>query len=318
VDLSYFEAAGHPYHLAAERRPRKGEYLFRLKDGCRRWWFIVEAVLGPDRFMAVANDTTERKLAEAEVERLNAELEQRVSDRTARLEAANKELEAFSYSVSHALRAPLRGIDGWSAALLEDYGEQLDEQAHIYLQRVRAEAQRMGRLIDGILQLSRLTRAPMELEEVNLSEMAQSVALRLLEAYPDRPVEVVIEPGLRSRGDPDLLQVALANLIDNALKFTRHNLQALIEFGQVEVQSDPQAPAEAVYFVRDNGAGFDMNYAKKLFGAFQRMHKESEFPGSGIGLATVQRIIHRHGGRVWAEAAPNRGATFYFTLEGQE
>jgi light-regulated signal transduction histidine kinase (bacteriophytochrome) len=269
----------------------------------------VEAQLDTGRFMAIASDATERMLAEAEVARLNEELEQRVVERTAQLEAANRELEAFSYSVSHDLRAPLRGIDGWSAALLEDYGDQMDGQASTYLHWVRAEAQRMGRLIDGILQLSRLTRAELTLEAVNLSDLAYSVAARLVEHEPERQLDLIIEEGLVVHGDASLLEAVLANLLENAFKFTSKIPQTRIEFGRATL---PGGPA---FFVRDNGAGFDMAYAKKLFGAFQRMHKESEYPGSGIGLATVQRIIHRHGGQVWAEASPNQGATFYFTLE---
>lgn len=242
------------------------------------------------------------------LERLNAELEQRVHDRTAQLESANKELEAFSYSVSHDLRAPLRGIDGWSHALLEDYGEILDKQGHQYLERVRLEAQRMGQLIDGLLQLSRVTRSQIQPVTVDLTGIAQNIAARIRENLPDRKLEFSIEPGLTALGDATLLEIVLFNFLDNACKFTSLCDQARIEFGRTEEAGRP------AFFVRDNGVGFDMAYVDKLFGAFQRLHKASEFPGTGIGLATVARIIHRHGGRVWSMAQPGKGAVFYFTI----
>jgi light-regulated signal transduction histidine kinase (bacteriophytochrome) len=207
------------------------------------------------------------------------------------------------------LRAPLRGIDCWSLALLEDYHDALDEQGRQYLDRVRSETQRMGQLIDDMLQLSRVTRAEMRQEPVNLSALAQALAARLQEAEPGRQVAFNIQAGLSAQGDASLLEAVLSNLLGNAFKFTSQRAEARIEFGQTEIQG------ERAFFVRDNGAGFDIAYAQKLFGAFQRMHKASEFPGTGIGLATVQRVIHRHGGRVWAESTVNQGATFYFTLE---
>lgn len=258
--------------------------------------------------LAFHRDITERKRAEAEIRKLNLELEERVIQRTAQLENTNKELEAFSYSVSHDLRAPLRGIDGWSQALLEDYHAQLDEQGKQYIERVRSETQRMGYLIDDMLKLSRLTRAEMIREQVDLSALAQGLADRLRETEPSRKINFDIQSGLSAQGDARLLEAMLANLLSNAVKFTGKREQSQIEFGQTESQG------RRVFFVRDNGAGFDMAYAKNLFGAFQRMHKLSEFPGSGIGLATVQRIIHRHGGQVWAEAEVDHGAIFYFTL----
>lgn len=259
--------------------------------------------------VGAVKDITARKQAEQEIRKLNVELEQRVRERTAQLETTNKELEAFSYSVSHDLRAPLRGIDGWSQALFEDYHEKLDEQGKQYIDRVRSETQRMGHLIDDMLQLSRLTRAEINREEVDLSALAQVIVERLKQEEPHRRVEVNIHAGMIADCDSNLLEAVLSNLLENAFKFTSKREDARIEFGQTELEG------QRVFFVRDNGAGFDMAYAQKLFGAFQRMHKASEFPGTGVGLATVQRIIHRHGGRVWSEAEPGRGAVFYFTLD---
>lgn len=257
---------------------------------------------------ALLNVVEDQKKAEEKIRQLNAKLEQRVQERTAQLVAANKELEAFSYSVSHDLRAPLRGIDGWSLALLEDYNDRLDERGRQYLDRVRTETQRMGNLIDDLLQLSRVTLFEMKRGTINLSDMARSISDRLTEENPQRQVQLIIQPGLTALGDANLIEVVLTNLLSNAYKFTRYQPLPIIEFGNIIIDG------ETAFFVRDNGAGFDMAYAKKLFGAFQRMHKQSEFPGTGIGLATVQRIILRHGGKTWAEAKKNLGATFYFTL----
>jgi signal transduction histidine kinase len=249
-----------------------------------------------------------RQQAEAEISILNRELESRVRERTAQLVLVNQELEAFSYSVSHDLRAPLRGIDGWTLAFLEDYGQGLDDQGRTYLDQVRTETQHMGQLIDDMLSLSRVGRVEMQRETVDLSALARAIAGRLRETGPERRVEFVIQVGLTVVGDPHLLENALFNLLDNAWKFTGKHPGGVIEFGRITQEGHP------VFFVRDNGAGFDPAYADKLFGAFQRLHKASEFPGTGIGLATVQRILHRHGGRVWAEAAVDQGAAFYFTL----
>jgi light-regulated signal transduction histidine kinase (bacteriophytochrome) len=244
-------------------------------------------------------------------ERTNHELVGEIAERKRAeeaLEAVNKELEAFSYSVSHDLRAPLRAIDGFSQALIEDYPDRLDEQGRYYLERVRAGTQRMGELIDDMLQLSRLTRVEMRFEMVNISVLAESVIADLRRAEPQRQVEVLIQQDMIAEGDANLQRIVLVNLLANAWKFTGRQSDARIELGTM---GDDDG---LVFFVRDNGAGFDMNYVSKLFGAFQRLHTTGEFPGTGIGLATVQRIIRRHGGRIWAEGAVNKGATFYFAL----
>ncbi len=248
-------------------------------------------------FTAIIRDITERKAAEETLRRYAAQLE-----------SANAELEAFAYSVSHDLRAPLRSLDGFSQALLEDYADRLDAQGTDYLRRVRSGSQRMAQLIDDLLNLSRVTRAQMRMGSVDLSALAEGIATELRKSDPSRRVEFAIAPALVVQADPGLLGVVLENLLGNAWKFTGKQLVARIELGVTPHNGRP------TYFVRDNGAGFDMTYADKLFGAFQRLHRSGEFEGTGIGLATVQRIIHRHGGRIWAEAAPDRGATFYFTL----
>jgi len=288
-----------------------GPWRHRLHDGRLITVIIHSHTLdfaGQRAVLVVAEDITERQQAAEAIQHLNADLERRVAERTAQLEVTNKELEAFSYSVSHDLRAPLRSIDGFSLALLEDYGDQLDADGQDYLQRVRSATQRMSQLIDDLLSLARVTRSALNYESVDLSACAGSIADELQRAQPDRQAEYLIAPDLIARGDGRLLRVMLENLLGNAWKFTVKRQCATIEFGAIPIDG------QVAYFVRDNGAGFDMAYADKLFGAFQRLHAMSEFPGTGVGLATVQRIIHRHGGRVWAESAVEQGATFYFTL----
>lgn len=254
-------------------------------------------------------DISDRKMAEDELTKYHQHLEELVEERTNELTAVNKELEAFSFSVSHDLRAPLRSIDGFSQALLEEYSSKLDDTGHDYLQRIRAGAQKMGQLIDAMLGLSRVTRRELQKQTVDLTALAQDILKELQHSEADREVDCTIQAGVQARGDKQLLRIVMENLLGNAWKYTSKISQAQIEFG---CKLDN---GETIYFVRDNGAGFNMAFADKLFGAFQRMHRDDEFPGTGVGLATVSRIINKHGGRIWAETAPNKGATFYFTLD---
>ncbi|HTP24959.1 MAG TPA: ATP-binding protein, partial [Anaeromyxobacteraceae bacterium] len=267
----------------------------------------LAAILGVQ--MGIYLDKRRAEDAVHQADRRRAEdLERRVAERTIELTAVNRELEAFSYSVSHDLRAPLRAMDGFSQVLLEDYADRVDDAGKDYLRRIRAACQRLSQLIDDLIQLSRLTRAELRCECIDLSVLFREVTVEVQEREPRRRVAVHVEDGVLARGDPRLLRVGLVNLVSNAFKFTRHKPDPRVEFGVTETNGC------RVYHVRDNGAGFDMSYAHKLFQPFQRLHGPREFEGTGIGLATCQRIVQRHGGTLWAEGAPEQGASFFFTL----
>jgi PAS domain S-box-containing protein len=285
----------------------------RHKEGRPVWTIMSSNPLHDEQgrytgALAMVTDITRRRAAEEEVRQLNAQLEQRIAERTAQLEYSNRELEAFAYSVAHDLRAPLRSISNFTQALAEDCGDQLEGIGQEYLARMRAASRRMSELIDGILSLSRVNRTEFVETEVNLSAMARSIAEQLQYGQPERSVRFLIQDGLVDRGDVHLLRSVLENLMGNAWKFTRERPEAEIEFGCT------QAGDRRVYFVRDNGAGFDMAFQNKLFGVFQRLHTQQEFEGNGVGLATVQRILRRHGGSVRGEGRVGHGATFSFSL----
>jgi PAS domain S-box-containing protein len=287
------------------------ETTMKTKSGVvRKLISSVEPIMlhGEPHYVGCVVDITERRLAEDEVRRLNAELEQRVIDRTVQLEAANKELEAFSYSVSHDLRAPLRAVNGFAGIVLEDFGPQLPEEGKKYLERIRKGGEQMGCLIDDLLAFSRLGRQPMNRRKVDTAKIVSEILEELNPQFGGREVEIKIGHLPPCQGDMTLLKQVWMNLLSNAIKYSRRREKAVVEIGCMSEKG------ENVYMVRDNGAGFDMTYANKLFGVFQRLHRADEFEGTGVGLAIVQRVISRHGGRVWAEAEVERGATFYFTL----
>lgn len=297
----------------AQGRVWHGEIKNRAKDGSLYW--VATTIVPffnedgkPRQYVAIRADITERKAAEEQVKRLNAELEQRVRDRTAELEAANKELEAFSYSVSHDLRAPLRAVAGYVRMLKEGYAARLDAEGNRMLDVVSGEARRMGQLIDDLLAFSRLGRQQMEHAPIDLAALARSAFERRTAVAPNPPVHLELKPLPPALGDQAMLRQVFANLIGNAIKFTRHQPAPIVEVG------GSIRDGELTCYIKDNGVGFDEKYGHKLFGVFQRLHSEAEFEGTGVGLALVQRIIQRHGGRVWAEGKLNQGATFYFTL----
>jgi PAS domain S-box-containing protein len=300
------------------------EYRMRRHDGEYRWMAVHGVPVLEEKGMirewvGTCADITERKQAEEVIRTLNQDLERRVVERTAQWEATNKELEAFAYSVSHDLRAPLRAIDGFSRILLEEHASQLPEEAHHYLDVVRSNAVQMGNLIDDLLAFSRLSRQPLSKRAVDLDDIVRQALSQLAVEREGRQVEVAIGQLPPSEADPALLKQVFVNLLSNALKYTKPRNPARIEVGAL-IDGEPESVlADAtVYYVRDNGVGFDMRYGEKLFGVFQRLHRAEEFEGTGVGLATVHRIISRHGGRIWADAAVDRGATFYFTLAGAD
>jgi light-regulated signal transduction histidine kinase (bacteriophytochrome) len=315
------------------------EILIQSNNGIQVPAYIATRKLQLDNSVticAVITDLTERKAAEEELSKYRDHLEELVIQRTLELEktnqslkkeieerkkiekelqhrtieaeSANKELESFSYSVSHDLRAPLRVMDGFSEAIFLDYGDKLDEQGQDLLIRIRKASQKMSQLIDDTLKLSRVSRSDMNIEQIDLSEMAKSIASELKATQPERQVKFNIQPEVKTYGDRQLVRMALMNLMENSWKFTGRRRQARIDFGASEQDG------KLVAFVKDNGDGFDMKYADKIFRPFSRLHSEKDFPGTGIGLATVQRIIHRHGGKIWPEAQKGKGVTFYFTL----
>ncbi|HFE32749.1 MAG TPA: PAS domain-containing sensor histidine kinase, partial [Gammaproteobacteria bacterium] len=322
--IAHFRNTVHPDDLAQldaayvksvkERTPFDSRHRLQMPDGRikyvhERGETLYDSDGTPLRSIGTVQDVTERTLVEQELAAYRNTLEAQVAARTAELLNANEELEAFAYSVSHDLRAPLRAIHGFSQILQEDYGQLLGNEGRDYLQRVRANAKRMGELIDDLLGLSRISRHQLDIGTVSLTDLAQEISENLQRQNPEREARFEIQAGVSARGDISLLRIMLVNLLGNAWKYTSKSDDVQIHFGRCR-QDGVQA-----FFVRDNGAGFDSQYASQLFMPFQRLHTENEFEGTGIGLATVQRIIQRHGGRIWAESLPGKGATFYFTLD---
>ncbi len=296
-----------------EHIPFRIEYRITTKEGNEKWVWEQGRGVYSDTGEVISiegfiTDITGRKKIEDELQEYREHLEREVKKRTQELLAANRELEAFAYSVSHDLRAPLRAVDGFSKALAEDFTEKLNEEGRDYIRRIRGASQKMAQLIDDMLKLSRVTRDEMKYTSVCLSDIAEEIINEHRDSEPERKVEFINTPGLIVNGDQQLIHAALENLLSNAWKFTSLKDVAKIELGTKLIEG------ETVYFIRDNGAGFEMRYADKLFGAFQRLHAVTEFPGTGIGLAIVQRVLNRHGGRIWAESEVNRGAAFYFTI----
>ncbi|MFO1381792.1 MAG: ATP-binding protein [Chitinivorax sp.] len=299
---------------SGERQVFENDVQLRRTDGTLVWSRLTASLHRneagePQYYIAVVQDDSKRKAAEAELEHYRMHLEDLVAQRTTALAAANRELESFSYSVSHDLKAPLRSIDGFSQILAEDYESLLDNSGRDYLQRIRRAVQHMGRLTDALLSLAKVGRGECRLETLDFSDLVQGVVDDLKIAQPRRKVNVVIQPGMQIVADANLLRTAMQNLLDNAWKYTGKAADARVEIGSFNVQGN------TVFFVRDNGAGFNPAYSSRLFGVFQRLHTAEEFQGTGVGLATVQRVIHRHGGRIWAEAEPGQGAVFYFTIQ---
>jgi PAS domain S-box-containing protein len=290
------------------------DFRFLRKDGTPVWTSISTTPLfdAHGRYagsLAMIADISRRRAAEEQLRQLNSHLEQRIAERTAQLEFSNRELEAFAYTVAHDLRAPLRSVASFSDALVEDCGDKLDAQGRDYLRRIVAGSKRMAEMIDGILALSRVNSTELTARDCDLSAMARAVIEQLRVGQPQRAVQVTIQEGLVDQGDPQLLRAVLENLLGNAWKFTRDRTPA-----EIELSATLDERGRRLYQVRDNGAGFDMAYRDKLFGVFQRLHAQKEFEGNGVGLATVQRIVRRHGGRIWGEGEPGKGARFFFTL----